>query len=786
MLNKKICLIFILTFFYSFSQEIKNEDKAKVVSVIKNYFNLEREVIHLHLNKTFYINNETIWFKGYIINRKNSKPFFTTNVFILLYDENGKQLSEQLIFASNGSFSGKINLEKKIQSGVYYIQAYTNWMNNFSEDESTYHKINIINPSQGVKNYKKNTNSLAIQINPEGGNYIEGIENNIGITLLDCKNNTVENAEGKVQSMDGDILQTFKLNKFGHGKITIPPTKNRLKIVFNDNNRIIEKEIPTPKEIGIGISVNSHLRETNTLVNLSTNSETLKKLGTKTLYLVINKDSNVIIEEFTLDNQLKKKFIIENKTLFKGINTIRIIDNELNQWCERLIYSDSLIDTNNQITIKKDRIVNNQIKLVGYNAYPNSSISISTLPEKTISLTKNKTDINTGININPYLNKPLEEPSYYFKNRNRIKNIELDLVLLNQNDLKYNWNNMKINQPKSNYSFDIGLSLKGIINKEIKNKSLYKVKLLSYIDLIDKQTDIDEKGGYIIENFAVIDSSYLDISLRQLPDFKKIETILKPQTLNRERPFYKPFKFTHNVNCENVEYEFSALDYPTFSSDIINLKEIIVDKKPKKENLSFENDIGNMNLRGFKIDETYYNQTLLQFIEFNRFTVTRDQGQITISNRIPTSFFGGQSTAEVIINGRRLFTYNELDYMQMSEIDEIYLNRHAIVPGINNKQGLIKIYTKKSTGKEIKTDNFKLFIEKGFSKPTIFKDTDYIDNNNIGYENYGVIGWNPNILSDESGQFLFDISNLNKKNLLIDVEGINTEGKIIQQNLLIE
>ncbi|RZK02801.1 MAG: hypothetical protein EOO46_18295, partial [Flavobacterium sp.] len=446
MIKKYFSLIALLFCVCCYSQNNSEVSKAKIASVFENYFNLEREAIHLHLNKTIFLNNESIWFKGYIINRKNSKPFFTSNIFVLLLDENGKQISEQLVFASNGVFSGKIELRSTITSGKYYIQAYTNWMNNFTEDESTISGITIINPTQGVKNYKKlNLNSLKVNLHPEGGNFVKGIENAMGISLLDCMNNTIDSIEGRLQTFEGTVLRTFKLNKFGYTKIIVPQTDKKLKIVFNHNDEIFEKELPTPTDIGLGLIVNNFSDEEKTFLNLSTNTITLKTLEAKKLFLVISKDEKKIIQEFKFDHQAKKNFVIEKKSLFNGINTLRIIDDELNQLCERLIYSDSIkANPDRIISISKGKANAGQINLIGFNSFSESSISITALPEKTKANDFNKTNIKVALNINPYLINPLENPSYYFKDTDRIKKLELDLLLVNQSDLKYNWNNMKM------------------------------------------------------------------------------------------------------------------------------------------------------------------------------------------------------------------------------------------------------------------------------------------------------------------------------------------------------
>lgn len=775
-------LLTTLIFTISYGQNRSDENKAKIASVFENYFNLEREAIHLHLNKTIFLNNETIWFKGYVINRKNSKPFITTNVFILLLDEKGNQVSEQLVYANNGIFSGKIELKSDISSGNYYIQAYTNWMNNFTEDESTISKINIINPKEGIVSYNKvNPATLKININPEGGNFIANIENTIGISFLDCRNNSIKDSEGQLQTLTGEVLRTFYLNQFGFGKVNVPPTSEKLKIVFYHNGEKFEKDLPPLQQVGLAMTVNNITNEDKTFINIQTNTSTLKNITGKKLYLLISKDQKLIVEEFSFEGQTKKAFTIKNENFFRGINTLRIIDNELNLLSERLIYSDS-IKTNDKttITILKNKMDKEQISFVGYNGLSNSSLSLSTLPEQTKSIDFNKTNINVGLNINPYLKYPLENPSYYFKDKDRVKKIELDLLLLNQNEFKYSWQNMTNNPPLPKYSFDIGLSIDGTVNDQIKNETEYKVKLLSYIDFINKQTDVTENGKFKIENLIVIDSSYLSLSLVKSPTFKEIKTNLNTKILNRNKPFQKPFKL--KTYCETFENETISYEYPDFSSKSIKLNEVEI--KHKRPELTYRRKVENLMLEGHKIDQRYAALSLLQFIRNSGFIVYEDKTQLRITTRMPNTINGGESEPEINIDGIRVINFNELYTIHMTNIDEIFLSRRASPIGINNRVGIINIYTKKPEFED-RADNFKFFIEKGFSEPVSFKQEKYTDTSGTGFENFGVVGWSPHITSNEEGQFIYEISNLKRNKFYIDIEGINDNGEIIQQELVL-
>jgi len=61
------------------------------------YFDALRESVFLHLNKTAFIPGEEVWFKAYVYDRKNHKPFIeTTNLNVAIYDSVGDFLANNL------------------------------------------------------------------------------------------------------------------------------------------------------------------------------------------------------------------------------------------------------------------------------------------------------------------------------------------------------------------------------------------------------------------------------------------------------------------------------------------------------------------------------------------------------------------------------------------------------------------------------------------------------------------------------------------------------------------
>ncbi|NNT71945.1 hypothetical protein HKT18_06930 [Flavobacterium sp. IMCC34852] len=787
-MSKNTFLLFILLIHnIVMSQDAADENSLKITSSLENYFYLEREAIHLHLDKTTFLTNEKVWYQGYIINRKTKKPFFTTNVFVVLYDEKGKQVSEKLIYAYNGIFSGVIDLDAKMTSGNYYIQVYTNWMNNFSENESAIFKINIINPVEGIKNYKKaDDTSLELTLTPEGKNFVNGINNTIGIRVKDCRGNTPENLVATIQNSRGETLKSITLNASGFGKFEVNAEDDFENVTVTYKEKVLTKSIPNKQGIGFGLEVNNFSFEAKTIIKIKTNKATLDSFKAKKAYLIIHQDSKHFIYDIVLDkNNLEQSISLQNTDLFSGINTIRIIDSDLKEWANRVVYN--MPKKENTISITKNFRKEDKIGFVGYSNTPNTNLSIAVVPTGTKTLSDNY-NILAGLGINPYLTEPLSNANYYLLEPKRIKNYELDLFLLNQSVPKYDWENIKASKPSTNFSFDIGLTLKGNINKTVKDKTDYKVKITSFKDQIIKSTEINEKGDYVFENLILTDSTQLSLSLLKLPSFEVIETKISHQLLNRKKPFYHPFKPDLTKVCPEINSEIYAeqsladYDLPKFTSDVIQLEEIKVEKK-----LTYQRSIGNGFLRGYKVDEMMENIDLLSFIERNGFTVIRRFGEATIYSRVINTLNAERPTPQIIIDGRVLMNQFEFTTMRMSDFDEIYISSNAMVPGMLNRSGIIKAYTKKTfKSNYVKSDPNNILIKEAFSLYPRFKNADYKSTNNVGFEHYGLIEWSSLLNNEEEGQFLFNITDYNKPLVKAIIEGMTPEGKLIHDEITLE
>ena len=282
-----LCILFTLQ--TGVAQSVSKIDSLS--NSYASYFNPERETIYLHFNKTSFLTTEAIWFKGYIYDKKTSIPFITTtNVYVTLYNGEGKEIESKLFYAKNGTFSGSFDTAKTFETGHYFVKAYTNWMKNFKEDETyTSSAIQILNPEEGTEiTDKEKPTDFDLQFLPEGGYCIADTRNSIGFKIINCEGNGTK-IEGNILDSKNNILTNFKSNEFGMGKVDLKMIAGETYTAsYTINDKSYRTKLPQAQAFGFSISVNNYTNDKITYINLRTNQSTLKKEHDKTYYLVIN------------------------------------------------------------------------------------------------------------------------------------------------------------------------------------------------------------------------------------------------------------------------------------------------------------------------------------------------------------------------------------------------------------------------------------------------------------------------------------------------------------------
>lgn len=768
---------------------------------LSEYFKLDRENIHLHLNKNVYLTNEKIWIKGYILEKKNKPTFNTTNVYLNLLDQNGQKINSQLYFTENGLLDGYLNIPDTITSGTYFVQAFTNYMNNFSEDESSVYCITLLNTKDKSFGWQRKVNYEQIEVAfyPESGVFLEGVSNTIGLHIADCSGLGIALEGIEVLDPKGNVVGNTTTNQFGYGRFEIyDAVRQPYRIRFKANGIQQERTLPLPVATGITFSVNNYIYPDKAVIKVKTNAATAQAFSGRMTIVMQQNDAATFADVQLEPGTLEQNIAIPRSQISAGLNTVYLVDSNLKPMAQRVIYDP--IDTPNKSLLNIIGKRTDSIKITGASAIKAGTLSISVLPGGSVNLHPEK-PIQSELSFDTYLEEPIEHVGYYLNDFNRKKHYELDHALL-AGKSKYDWDKIMSAAPVKKYDSDFGLAVKGTVNSINAKGDVYKINMKSTALGFDEFTSLDAKNEFVFKNLLAIDSAKIYF----LPKDKTGKVLphrIGYQILDNNRRFIKPFRPTLRICPFKPTYE-STLPFPKIENSIL-LDSINV--VAKQSRLKYRNRMGNTMARGFKITENDARKTLLAFIGANGFTVSRSGGTTTITSQMLGSGLSLSNTMPAV-NARTLATrasgrnnsgpvvfiddvmvpnYDLLEDYSMSRIDEIYLNKRSNDLSVYGSNGVIKVYTKRDSGFSVSpTGSPSMLIKNGFQKYTPFQNPKYDNVREEGFQKLATVFWNPIVETDENGTFAFSIPNLYQKAVRIIIEGLDADGTMISESHLLE
>jgi hypothetical protein len=722
--NFTICSL--LSFLLSFSQNTSTQ--AKIKTNLENYFHFERENIHVQFNKIIYISTENIAFKGYVFNKQNNSPNLnTTNVQLVVYDANGQVIQKQLLRALSGTFEGIVTLDEKIPSGKYYFHFYTNWMNNFMEDESYIQTIEIINKNEpyNLKTNQPDFNNVSITFCPESGTYLKEMKNTIGIQIKDCNGLGIQIMEGFVVDSKGATITTFFTNKMGYGKFELTPDSNEIYSVKIATDKLnTQKRLPKPVNSGLSITYNNNLPNNILEVSVKTNSDGVNLYQNKKYTLLIHQNGKSIQKEFNFNDKNPIQMLTFNKNdLSNGVNSIRIIDENLNEIAERLLYLN--MQPKEIPLLETQLITNDSIELFGKTNSKAANLSISILPTDNACYNQKNSILGTFY-LNAYLEKPVQNNYTYFDRQNATRAFDMELLMLNQEKSKYYWNNIITDKPKESFKFSKGISLNGTILKTLNPKTKYKVALISLKNNLYEEATVDKNNKFSFDNFFARDSTAYQLKLLDDSNLS-VETKMVTNILHNNELFLKKINFEES-KCpiiKDLETTYVFTD-PEFDKEIIQLKKINI-KTTIRLNQNESNSSFSTTFRGNEI----YNWKMLNHLINYSYSSQINEG---FEDNFPHFHTPNTNYPDYITRDSQLIY---VDGIQISDSRDLFSIDPKDIAGFNiNRMGasnlslgsfkIINIYLKKGGNSSFfpKKHNT-IIINSGFAKNKIYKTTNF-------------------------------------------------------------
>ncbi len=193
--------------------------------------NYIQEKARLHIDKELYMAGEAIWGKVYLTDALLEAPSILSKVaFVEFWDENGNLVVQHKVALTQGSGAFRIPISTEQNTGYYQIRAYSKWMANASSQDFATHTLRIFNPSDPIPlaqgTQASNPVSHKVQLFPEGGSLVHGLNNRVGVRIEDDRGNPATGI-GRVEQVDGTIVAVFESNSAGLASFNISPDSNQ-------------------------------------------------------------------------------------------------------------------------------------------------------------------------------------------------------------------------------------------------------------------------------------------------------------------------------------------------------------------------------------------------------------------------------------------------------------------------------------------------------------------------------------------------------------------------------
>ena len=750
----------------------------EVSNALNNYYSANIPALHLHINKTVYVAGENIGYTAYALDRVTDKITRTPyNVLVVLADKDHNEISKQLLYLKNGTANNSILLNPNLKNGVYYIKAFTPSMNTLNIDTSYNQSIQIIGETRPNAISMTNQRNYDIQLQPEGGHYVEGVKNNVGIKITD---QTGKSAMPKhitlTEENNKKIVSNILINKLGMARFEYIPKKNKKYVLeLTIDSKTISKTLPLAEEKGIILKTNLNYNSGHLNVILSTNTKTLKTLEGDIFYMMLHKDDATKTYEVAFErNYHDITFQIPNKDLFPGINSITIFNKDKKPVLERIFFNHkSLKKTDLSISsVEKDNDTLTYRLLNKINQSPvKSTISISVLPENTIANMK-RSSILANIYLKPYTEGHLENGNYYFDNEFTVqKKYELDLLLLNQGWSKYSWASIFNSTPSNYYDIEHGITLDGYVDPLEEEAIPKQVLLYSHKNQEIKIADIYNTNKFTFKNLIISNNSSFDLSL-----INEKGKIIQSNFFYTFSPKSKDRNSIHKTDITPIfnEHLYSEA-IPKIDKGVEQLDEVTVNAYKNSYGKYFEG------WDGWKIDSS--NTSI-----GNLTNLISKYGYYKVWNGEDFSLMrsGYDRGGTKLIYWEPALIIDGLPYktgfaqaLAMEDIDEIYVNRTE-----GSKRHTFVVFTKKNwrIGRKPKTSKTFTLTHEGFAKNKVFYTPKYVYDSD-SFENFGVLSWLPQLKTNANGYTTFSVYNPKNTGLHFFIEGFTEDGDPISKVL---
>lgn len=487
--NKRTLLVALL--FLSVSsicaQQIGNE--APIMSYLREamHFNraIPQEKVYLHLDNTGYFENETVWFKAYLVRTDRSSPSDLSKVlYVELLNMSGDVIkTTKWPVDSLGQSRGDLKLDSLLGSGFYEIRAYTRYMTNWGplacysrvipvfkkpSEEGNYSDLSIRprlykhrdpnnrdrSDSLHAKAMDEGLSSsemlktISVQFFPEGGKLVEGKKSRVALMAAD-DNGYPYQSEGFVVNGNGDVLALVNTDSLGRGLFEVTPDGSPLSMQMRNRKSGESRSVqifPLPPAEKEGCVLTLDAVSDDMLVSVQCSDS----LVGSPLGCVLMHEGNILYCD-TMEALPLVEIELDRSRQHPGVSQFTVFDSLGRILAERrfFICPRSSSDDHVLVSSAATRLRPCGKVILDVQSLPYSTISLSAIDAG--SMTNGKQgNIRTWLLLSSDVRGYISNVDYYFESDDKAHRESADLLMLTQAWRRYDWEEMAGVKPMAN------------------------------------------------------------------------------------------------------------------------------------------------------------------------------------------------------------------------------------------------------------------------------------------------------------------------------------------------
>ena len=741
-----------------------------------------REKIYLQTDKSFYISGEICWFKSYVVDAYQNKPFSLSKVaYVEILNRESKPVLQGKILLNEGVGTGSFFLPLYLPSGAYRIRAYTNWMKNFGPEYFFEKNITIVNTQ------KKERDSLIqkapafdIQFFPEGGNLVEGMPSVVAVKAVDESGRGID-AEGDIVDADKKPLAHFKTGRFGMGRfeVSLQAGKQYKAYVQAGGNQLTVTDFPVVLQRGYSLKV------TNDQADQITISATSNFDGdTRPLFLVIHTRGIIkFSQSLTLANG-KSAISIQKSVLGEGISTITLFSANQQPVCERLVFRmPSSLDLSAQSEMEEYHTREKIVAHIRLNNKQNDSVA-TTLGLSVIRIdslqNEGGQDIRSYLYLSSDIRGYIENPEWYFTHSGEQAEATMDNLMLTQGWRKFKWEDViQAHPPDAEYIPEwtghlINAKITDRISGQpIENQDVYlagpgiKSQLAGCIS--------NKKGQLLFDLPHLLGSNVIVLQAENRSDSNYRLDVMNPFSEKISGLPFPPFKADQKLANELVYYNVG-----TQVQNIYSLSSLIKFKSPNySDTTSF---FGEPDKKYFLDDYTRFNtmeEVVREYVAGISVHKRQNKFYFRILNDQQKLFFDQDPL--IVLDGVPIFDATEVMNIDPLRIKKIEVVNRKFFLGSLVASGIFALYSYNNDMAGLQLSNRALILEyDGLQLEREFYSPKYEASQNGSKrvpDFRTVLAWDPNIQIGKTGESKITFYSSDRKGKYMGiVEGLNKNG----------